>query len=61
LQRLKRGSSNSSDNKENSKAAIHLAIGRETISKVDPKELLNNIAEILEQAEGQYKEWPMVG
>ncbi|MCK4345744.1 MAG: DUF3387 domain-containing protein [Bacteroidales bacterium] len=47
--------------KENARAAIRLAVKKELRGKVDIKELNEILAEIMEQAEGQYKEWPMVG
>ena len=47
--------------KENALAAIRLAVKRELRGKVDLAELNTILAEIIEQAEGQYKEWPMVG
>jgi len=47
--------------KENAKAAIRLAVKKQLRKKVDIKELNDILAEIMEQAEGQYREWPMVG
>ena len=43
------------------KAAIRLAVKKELIGKVDIKALNNILAEIMEQAEGQYSDWPRVG
>ena len=47
--------------KESAKAAIRLAVKKELRGKVDINELNNILAEIMEQAEGQYSEWPLVG
>ncbi len=47
--------------KENAKAAIRLAVKRELKGKVPFSELDNILKEVIEQAEGQYKEWPLVG
>jgi len=47
--------------KENARAAIRLAVKKQLRGKVDIKELNDILAEIMEQAEWQYKEWPMVG
>jgi type I restriction enzyme R subunit len=47
--------------KEDAKAAIRLAVKKELRGKVDIKILNNILAEILEQAEGQYSDWPIVG
>ena len=47
--------------KENAKAAIRLALKRELRGIVPFSELDNLMKEVIEQAEGQYKEWPMVG
>ncbi|MFO7852634.1 MAG: type I restriction endonuclease subunit R [Bacteroidota bacterium] len=47
--------------KENAKAAIRLAVKKQLRGKVNIKELNAILAEIMEQAEGQYKEWPLVG
>ncbi len=47
--------------KENARAAIRLAVKRELRGKVDITELNAILVEIIEQAEGQYREWPMVG
>lgn len=47
--------------KEDAKAAIRLAIKRELRGKVDLEQLNKILQEIMEQAEGQYKNWPEVG
>ena len=47
--------------KPDAQAAIRLAVKKVIRGKVDIKELNIILAEIMEQAEGQYKEWPMVG
>jgi type I restriction enzyme R subunit len=47
--------------KPEAQAAIRSALKRELRRNVDLKELNTILAEIMEQAEGQYKEWPMVG
>ena len=47
--------------KEDAKAAIRLAVKKELRGKVDIKDLNNILADIMEQAEGQYSEWPEVG
>ena len=47
--------------KENARAAIRLAVKKQLRGKVNIKELNDILAEIMEQAEGQYKEWPLVG
>jgi len=47
--------------KENAKAAIRLAVKKELRGKVDINELNEILAEIMDQAEGQYREWPLVG
>lgn len=47
--------------KEDAKAAIRLAVKKELRGKVDIKALNNILAEIMEQAEGQYSDWPRVG
>jgi len=47
--------------KENARAAIRLAVKKQLRGKADIKALNEILAEIMEQAEGQYKEWPMVG
>ncbi|MCD6401709.1 MAG: type I restriction endonuclease subunit R [Anaerolineales bacterium] len=47
--------------KANARAAIRLAVKKQLRNKVKLSELDAILAEIMEQAEGQYKEWPMVG
>ena len=47
--------------KENAKAAIRLAVKKELRGKVPFSELDKILKEVIEQAEGQYKEWPLVG
>jgi len=49
--------------KENAKAAVRLAVKKELRGKVKISELNDIMVEIIEQAEGQYKDWPnqMVG
>ncbi|MBK7128676.1 MAG: HsdR family type I site-specific deoxyribonuclease [Crocinitomicaceae bacterium] len=47
--------------KEDAKAAIRLAIKRELRGKVDLDQLNKILQEIMEQAEGQFKNWPEVG
>lgn len=47
--------------KENAKAAIRLALKRELKGIVPFSELDKLLKDVLEQAEGQYKEWPLVG
>ncbi len=47
--------------KENAKAAIRLAVKKELRGKVSVEELNKILAEIMDQAEGQYSEWPAVG
>jgi type I restriction enzyme R subunit len=47
--------------KEDAKAAIRLAIKKELKGKVAFSELDNLLKDVIEQAEGQYKDWPMVG
>lgn len=47
--------------KENAKAAIRLAVKKELRGKVTISELNKILAEIMDQAEGQYSEWPDVG
>lgn len=47
--------------KEDAKAAIRLAVKRELRGKVSLEELNNILAEIMQQAEGKYKDWPNVG
>jgi type I restriction enzyme R subunit len=44
--------------KENAKAAIRLAVKKELRGKVHISELNEIMAEIIEQVEGQYKDWP---
>ena len=48
-------------NAEDAKAAIRLAIKKELKGKVAFSELDNLLREVIEQAEGQFKDWPMVG
>jgi type I restriction enzyme R subunit len=47
--------------KPEAQAAIRSALKRELRRKVDLTELNAILVEIMEQAEGQYREWPMVG
>ena len=47
--------------KEDARAAIRLAVKKELKGKVPFSELDNLLKEVLEQAEGQYSDWPMVG
>jgi len=47
--------------KEDARAAIRLAVKKELRGKVPFSELDNLLKEVLEQAEGQYSDWPMVG
>ena len=47
--------------KENARAAIRLAIKRELRGKVPFSELDKLLKEVMEQAEGQYGDYPMVG
>ncbi|MEZ4939014.1 MAG: type I restriction endonuclease subunit R, partial [Crocinitomicaceae bacterium] len=47
--------------KENAKAAIRLAVKKELKGKVTITELNKILAEIMDQAEGQYSQWPAVG
>lgn len=47
--------------KENAKAAIRLAVKKELRGKVPFSELDKILKEVIEQAEGQYSDWPMVG
>jgi type I restriction enzyme R subunit len=47
--------------KENAKAAIRLAVKAELKGKVPFSELDNILKEVVEQAEGQYSDWPMMG
>jgi type I restriction enzyme R subunit len=44
-------------NKEDAKAAIRLAVKKELRGKVKIEELNDILAEIMEQAEGQFSEW----
>lgn len=48
-------------NKPEARAAIRLAVKKELKGKVPFSELDNLLKEVLEQAEGQYSDWPMVG
>ena len=45
--------------KEDARAAIRLAVKKELRGKVPFSELDNLLKEVIEQAEGQYKDWPM--
>jgi len=47
--------------KEDARAAIRLAVKRELKGKVPFSSLDEILKEVIEQAEGQYKEWPGVG
>ena len=47
--------------KENARAAIRLAVKKELKGKVPFSELDKILKEVLEQAEGQYMDWPLVG
>jgi type I restriction enzyme R subunit len=47
--------------KEDARSAIRLAVKKELKGKVPFSELDNLLKEVLEQAEGQYKDWPMMG
>ena len=47
--------------KENARAAIRLAVKRELRGKVPFSELDKLLKEVIEQAEGQYGEWPLLG
>ncbi|TLF47111.1 type I restriction endonuclease subunit R [Maribacter aurantiacus] len=47
--------------KENAKAAIRLAVKKELRGKVPFSELDKLLKEVIEQAEGQYGEWPLSG
>lgn len=47
--------------KGNAKAAIRLAVKKELKGKVPFSELDRILKEVIEQAEGQYKDWPLVG
>ena len=46
--------------KEDARAAIRLAVKRELKGKVPFSALDQLLKEVIEQAEGQYKDWPMV-
>jgi len=45
--------------KEDARAAIRLAVKKELRGKVPFSELDNLLKEVIEQAEGQYKDWPL--
>ncbi len=47
--------------KEDAKAAIRVAVKKELRGKVSLEELNKILQEIMEQAEGQFKDWPLVG
>lgn len=47
--------------KEDARSAIRLAVKKELRGKVEFSELDNLLKEVLEQAEGQYRDWPVVG
>jgi type I restriction enzyme R subunit len=47
--------------KEDAKAAIRLAVKKDLRGKVPFSDLDKLLQEVIEQAEGQYKDWPMVG
>jgi type I restriction enzyme R subunit len=47
--------------KADARAAIRLAIKKELRGKVPFSELDNLLKEVIEQAEGQYMDWPMTG
>jgi type I restriction enzyme R subunit len=47
--------------KEDARSAIRLAVKKELKGKVPFSDLDNLLKDVLEQAEGQYKDWPMVG
>ena len=47
--------------KEDARAAIRLAVKKELKGKVPFSELDRLLKEVIEQAEGQYGDWPMVG
>lgn len=47
--------------KEDARSAIRLAVKKELKGKVPFSELDKLLKEVLEQAEGQYKDWPMMG
>lgn len=46
--------------KEDARSAIRLAVKKELKGKVPFSELDNLLKEVLEQAEGQYKDWPLM-
>jgi len=46
--------------KENARAAIRLAVKRELRGKVQFSKLDKLLKKVVEQAEGQYKDWPLV-
>ena len=46
--------------KGNARAAIRLAVKKELRGKVEFSELDNLLKDVLEQAEGQYRDWLMV-
>ncbi|WP_423820503.1 hypothetical protein V5739_15765 [Salinimicrobium sp. TIG7-5_MAKvit] len=45
--------------KEDTRAAIRLAVKKDLRGKVPFSELDNLLREVIEQAEGQYRDWPM--
>jgi type I restriction enzyme R subunit len=45
--------------KEDARAAIRLAVKKELRGKVPFSDLDNLLKEVIEQAEGQYKDWPL--
>ena len=47
--------------KEDARAAIRLAVKKELRGKIPFSELDNLLKEVVEQAEGQYKDWPLMG
>lgn len=47
--------------KEDAKAAIRLAVKKELRGKVSLEDLNKILQEIMEQAEGQFKDWPLAG
>ena len=47
--------------KEDARAAIRLAVKKELKGKVPFSDLDTLLKEVIEQAEGQYKDWPMMG
>jgi type I restriction enzyme R subunit len=47
--------------KQDARAAIRVAVKRALKSKGESSELDNLLKDVLEQAEGQYRDWPMVG